>query len=77
MIKEMKLKGHIIDSLVLSNLLNQINKLGLECYVTKVDIGTGSRRDDISEATFVIEAESIDEMNKAVGLAKKQGAYEE
>ncbi len=75
MIKELKIKGHIIDSLVLSKLLDQINELGLTCYATKVDIG--KRREDISEATFIIEADNNDEMLKAVELAKKQGAYEE
>ncbi len=75
MIKEMKIKGHIIDSLILSKLLDQINELGLICYATKVEIG--KRREDISEATFVIEADNNDEMEKALELAKKQGAYTE
>lgn len=74
MIKELKLKGHIIDSLILSKLLDQINELGLVCYAT--DVVIGKRREDISEATFVIEADNNDEMEKAVELAKKQGAYE-
>ncbi len=74
MIKELKLKGHIIDSLILSKLLDQINELGLTCYATDVEIG--KRREDISEATFIIEANNKDEMDKAVELAKKQGAFE-
>ncbi len=73
MVKKMKLKGHIIDSLILSKLLDQINELGLTCYATEVSIG--KRREDISEATFVIEADNNDEMEKAIELAKKQGAY--
>ena len=74
MIKELKLKGHIIDSLILSKLLDQINELGLVCYAT--DVVIGKKREDISEATFIIEADNNDEMEKAVELAKKQGSYE-
>lgn len=73
--KKLKLKGHIIDSLVLSTLLDEISDLGIECYAT--DIVVGKRREDESEATFIIETNDKEKMKKAVELAKEQGAFEE
>lgn len=43
--QKLKLKGHIIDSLVLSKLLDEISNLGIECYAT--DIKVGKRREKI------------------------------
>lgn len=74
MIQKLKLRGHIIDSLVLSKLLDQISELGIECYAT--DIVVGKRRQDISEASFIIECDDEQKMQEAVALAKKQGATE-
>lgn len=72
--QKLKLKGHIIDSLVLSKLLDEISNLGIECYAT--DIKVGKRREDNSEATFVIETDDSKKMTEAIKLAKEQGAYE-
>lgn len=74
MITELKLRGHIIDSLVLSKLLDQIAELEVDCYTKEVKIG--AKREDVSEATFVIETEDENKMAKAIELAKKQGATE-
>ncbi len=74
MISELKLRGHIIDSLVLSKLLDQIAELEVDCYTKEVIIGT--KREDISEAVFVIETEDENKMAQAIELAKKQGATE-
>ena len=74
MITKLKLRGHIIDSLILSKLLDKIAALDVECYASEVTIG--ARRSDISEATFVIETENKEKMEKAVAFAKKHGATE-
>ncbi len=74
MIQKLKLRGHIIDSLILSKLLDKISALGVDCYTA--DIKIGSKRQDVSEATFIIETESEEMMNKAVAMAKKHGATE-
>ncbi len=74
MVKELHLRGHIIDSLILSKLLNKIEEIGVECYTKEVKIG--SRRQDISEAIFVIESEDEQKIEKAIKLAKKHGATE-
>lgn len=72
--KELKIRGHIIDSLILSKLLDQISELDVECYTSDVKIGM--RRQDVSEATFVIESEDSAKLDEAVDLAKKHGATE-
>lgn len=72
--KQMKIRGHIIDSLTLSKLLDEITTECASCYATEVVVG--KRREDVSEANFVIEAESIEQIYKAVEIAKKHGATE-
>lgn len=74
MIKKLKLKGHIIDSLILSKLLDKLAELGVDCYTSDVKVGT--RREDVSEATFVIETDDKVLLDEAVAYAKKQGAME-
>lgn len=74
MIQKLKLRGHIIDSLILSKLLDKLSELDVDCYTS--DIKIGARRQDVSEATFVIETDSQEKMDKAVMLAKKHGATE-
>ncbi len=39
MIIELKLRGHILDSLVLSKLLDQIEALDVDCYTKEVKSG--------------------------------------
>lgn len=72
--QKLKLRGHIIDSLILSKLLNKIADLEVDCYTS--DVKVGAKREDISEATFVIETEDASKFEKAVALAKKHGATE-
>lgn len=72
--KELKLKGHIIDSLILSKVLDKIEELGVNCYAK--DVKVGARRGDFSEAVFVIETNDDELMQEAVDLAKKHGATE-
>lgn len=72
--KTLILKGHIIDSLVLSKLLDKLENLGVECYTKDVKIG--AKRKDSSEATFVIESSDSKLIEKAIEYAKSQGASE-
>lgn len=72
--KEFKLKGHILDSLILSKLLDKVEELGVECYAT--DVKVGRRRNDLSEATFIIESDDNEKLEKAIEIAKTQGATE-
>lgn len=74
MITKLKLRGHIIDSLILSKLLDLITELGVECYTAEIKIG--ARRADVSEATFIIETDNEAKMQEAIALAKKHGATE-
>lgn len=74
MIEKLKLKGHIIDSLILSKLLDKLADLGVDCYTSDVKVGT--KREDVSEATFVIETEDKELLKEAIEYAKKQGAME-
>ncbi|MDD3237327.1 MAG: hypothetical protein PHV37_04440 [Candidatus Gastranaerophilales bacterium] len=72
--KELKLRGHIIDSLVLSKLLDQLAETGVECYT--IDVKIGSRRKDVSEATFLIDAPNEAALERAIEISEKQGAFE-
>ncbi len=72
--QELKLRGHIIDSLILSKLLDQLSELGVDCYTSDVKIG--QRRSDVSEATFVIETDNAATLEEAIAVAKKHGATE-
>ena len=74
MIQKLKLRGQILDSLILSKLLDQITELEVDCYTTDVNIG--QKREEISEATLVIETEDENKMAQALEFAKKQGATE-
>ncbi len=74
MITKLKLRGHIIDSLILSKLLDLITELGVDCYTNEITIG--ARRADVSEATFIIETDDKNKMKEAIALAKKHGATE-
>jgi hypothetical protein len=71
---ELKLRGHILDSLILSKLLDQLEALTVDCYTKEVHIG--ARRQDPSEAVFVIESTDTAVFEQAVTLAKTQGATE-
>ncbi|MBS4760008.1 MAG: hypothetical protein KHX03_04850 [Clostridium sp.] len=72
--KKFKLKGHIIDSLILSKVLDKIEALGIDCYAA--DVKVGARRNDFSEAVFIVETDDESKMEEAVKLAKMHGAVE-
>lgn len=72
--KIFELKGHILDSLILSKLLDKIEELGVEAYAAEVKVG--AKRKDFSVAKFIIETDDNEKMEKAVQTAKIQGAEE-
>ncbi len=72
--KTFELKGHILDSLILSKLLDKIEELGVEAYAAEVKVG--AKRKDFSVAKFIIETDDNEKMDKAVQTAKIQGAEE-
>ncbi len=74
MIKKFKLRGHIIDSLILSKLLDKISDLGVDCCT--IDITVGARREEVSEATFIIESDNEEKIQEATKIALKHGAEE-
>ena len=74
MIEKLKLRGHIIDSLILSKLLDNLTEIGVNSYTADVKIG--ARREDVSEAIFIIETDDEELMEKAVKYAKVHGALE-
>jgi hypothetical protein len=54
--------------------LDQIEALDVDCYTKEVKIGP--KRQDLSEAVFVIESDDEAKIAQALELAKKQGATE-
>lgn len=74
LIEKLKFKGHIVDSMALSRLLDIISELDVVCYVE--NITTGKRREDESEAIFVIETDNKVKMLEAIEIAKRKGAKE-
>ncbi|HSA06767.1 MAG TPA: hypothetical protein P5556_06280 [Candidatus Gastranaerophilales bacterium] len=72
--KELKIRGHIIDSLILSKILDEISDMGIICYAKEVSVG--QKRQDMSEAIFIIEENDDEKMQKAIKTAKKHGATE-
>ena len=66
------LKGHIIDSLTLPRVLDQILSLGGKFNITEIDIG--STRSDLSSAVITVEAQSQEALEVIIGKVKILGA---
>ncbi|MGR3318849.1 MAG: ornithine cyclodeaminase, partial [Candidatus Anammoxibacter sp.] len=65
------LQGHIVDSLTLPKVLDQILSLGGSFSIIEIDIGR--TRIDISRAVIRVEASSEKELETIVGKLKLQG----
>lgn len=65
------LKGHIIDSLTLPKVLDQILSLGGSFSIIEIDIGR--TRSDVSRAVIRVEASSEKELGKIIGKLRLQG----
>ncbi|MBI4328853.1 MAG: TIGR00300 family protein [Chloroflexi bacterium] len=67
-----ELRGHIIDSLTLPKVLDQILAAGGQFEIEEVQIG--KRRTDLSYARIKVQAASEAHLDRILGLLKAQGA---
>jgi len=70
--EEIRLEGHIIDSLILSKVLDEIQTLGGDFRIKKFDVG--QKRNDRSEAVIEVLAPDADQLATLVAQIVKQGA---
>ena len=68
----LELKGHIIDSLTLSKIMDSVTELGATCEVEEIKVG--SDKTEMSQAKITVSAENAELLEKAVELAQKHGA---
>jgi len=71
--RTIELKGHIIDSLTLTKVMDSIIDAGAKCNIDEIDIG--AEKNSISYARLCIVAENNKIMDNAIEIAKKQGAF--
>jgi lysine-ketoglutarate reductase/saccharopine dehydrogenase-like protein (TIGR00300 family) len=69
--EEVELSGHIIDSLLLPKVLDEIAGLGGRHHVN--DIEVGSRREDASYVRLQIEADSQDQLERILASIVRHG----
>jgi lysine-ketoglutarate reductase/saccharopine dehydrogenase-like protein (TIGR00300 family) len=67
-----RLRGHIIDSLLLPRVLDEVVAHGGDFEV--LDIRIGRRREDTSDARIRIEAASQEQLDELLGLIQRHGA---
>jgi len=65
-------KGHIIDSLIFSKILDAVFETGAKCKIDEIQVG--EEQTETSSATLTIEADNEDTLSKAVTIAEKHGA---
>lgn len=68
----LELKGHILDSLILSKVMDYINELGAKCSIETIDVG--EKATNLTYAKLIINAPSNEIMQKAIEHANKNGA---
>jgi len=68
----LEIKGHIIDSLTLSKVMDSIIELGAKCKVDEIKIG--QEKTSVSYAKLKVEAENKTILDKVKEFAKKHGA---
>lgn len=69
--EKVTLSGHIIDSLTLPKVLDQILSMGGTFSIIEIEIG--KTRADVSKATIQVEAHSDKELDSILGKLKLQG----
>src|SRR5579884_2064579 len=67
-----EVRGHIIDSMILPKILDELMDLGVEFNIERVEVGRQKR--DTSYARVEIVAGSQDDLDQAVGAAIRLGA---
>src|SRR5437763_13627679 len=71
-VEEVEIQGHIIDSLILPKVLDEILTLG-GSYVIK-DIRVGQRQTDASSARIQVRADSPDTLRRVLDAIHDHGA---
>lgn len=71
-VKEISLKGHIIDSFILPKVFDKIMDLGGDFDVLQFDIG--KHKEDPSSARLLVKAEDRDQLDRILGELLKAGA---
>ncbi len=67
-----EVRGHIIDSMILPKILDELMDLGVEFNIEKVDVGRQKR--DTSYARIEVVASSQDDLDRAISEAVRLGA---
>ncbi len=70
--EEIQLEGHIIDSLILSKVLDEILNFGGDFHIKEVSVG--QRRGDRSSAVIEVSAADAAKLSELVGQMAKHGA---
>ncbi|HBP88686.1 MAG TPA: TIGR00300 family protein, partial [Nitrospiraceae bacterium] len=74
-VQTVTLQGHIIDSLILAKVLDDIVMLGGTFTLSEVTVGT--RREDTSHATILIEAPTMELLQEILKTIQPHGAVVE
>ncbi len=67
-----EVRGHIIDSMILPKILDELMDLGVEFNIEKVEVGRQKR--DTSYARIEVVASSQEDLDRAIGEARRLGA---
>jgi len=70
--EEIRLEGHIIDSLILSKVLDEIIGFGGDFHIKQVQVG--QNRGDRSSATVDVRAKTHEQLNQLIAQLSKHGA---
>ncbi len=70
--EEILVEGHIIDSLILSKILDEILQFGGDFRLKQVDVG--QKREDRSRAVIAVQAPSPDQLGQILSQISKHGA---
>lgn len=70
--EEIRLEGHIIDSLILSKVLDEITAFGGDFQIKQVEIG--QNRGDRSTATIEVKARTPQQLGELIAQLSKHGA---
>lgn len=70
--EEVEISGHIIDSLILPKVLDEITSLGGSFHIRQIEVG--QRRADASSARLCVEAASEEQLEKILASITRHGA---
>src|SRR6266849_9168430 len=67
-----EVRGHIIDSMILPKILDELMDLGVEFNIERMEVGRQKR--DTSYARIEVVASSQEDLDRAIGEAVRLGA---